>query len=259
MRTFAFEGLPRLAALGTLLLAAVTRAQDGAATPEVKPMCQAVIAIVMVGKPTCTAALCNTGASQGGFTGFLSQVANRGAIDGASFSVGVGTQLATALTQTGCFTVLDSASIEETKKEMEALGKPIPPLPAIDYLIRSSVTKAEYVLDESGFLGFKTVTAKSSLTIDTKLVNANTGAMSEAGTYDATIERKSSGVSLGIYRSNDDAAKRGTPFADVTRDVIVKAAVGLTTKIVSQAGTSRPSATVQRQPPATESPASSPQ
>jgi curli biogenesis system outer membrane secretion channel CsgG len=234
-------------------------AQDRPAPIEVKPTCQSVIATVMVGKVTCTAALCNTGSSQGGFAGLFSQAMNRGAIDGASFSTGVGAQLATTLKQTGCFEVLDAAGLEETRKEMEALGKVMPPPKAVDYLVKASITKAEFVVDESGFIGFKKTTATSSITLDTKLVNAVSGAVSEAGSYDATLERTSSGVSVPFYRSSSDAALRGTPFADVARDAIVKATTGLTSRILSQPPASGVSAAGKQPPQPAQTPASAPQ
>jgi len=242
---------PKLhATLALMSLAATAWAQDSAKPGEIKAMCPAVIATVMVGKVSCTAALCNTGAAQGGWLGLVTQIANRGgAIDAASFSVGVGAQLATALKQTGCFTVLDAASIEEARKEMEALGRALPPPPTVDFLVRSDITRAELLIDESSLLGYKSRTAKSSLGLDTKLVSASSGAVSEAGSYDAVTEKKSSGIDIGIYRSGDDAARRATPFADVTRDVIIKAAVGLTTQILSQPMSSRSAASTAQQSP----------
>jgi curli biogenesis system outer membrane secretion channel CsgG len=215
--------------IGALAQEAKTPAVDG------KQVCPAVIATVMVGKVSCTAMLCNMG-SERGLSGFLTKYATRGtALDADSFSAGVAAQLSTALKQTGCFNVLDAASLEQTRKDMEALGRPAPPTPAVDHLVRASVTKVELVLDESGLLGFRTVTATSSMAVDTKIVHAATGAVGEVGVYESSVVRKSSGVDLGIYRSGDDAAKRGTPFADVTRDVLSKAAMGLATKLAGQA------------------------
>lgn len=232
-------------------------AEDRAAAPEPSPVCKAVVATVMIGKVSCTAALCNTGTAQGGFSGLLAQALNRGAIDGASFSTGVGAQLATALKQTGCFEVFDSASLDEIRKEMEALGKPAPPRSA-DYLIRASITKADLALEESGFLAYKKTTANSSLTLDTKLVSVQQGTVMDASSYDATTQRTSSGLSLGIYNSSDDAAKRGTPFSDVARDVVIKAATGIAARILSQLEASRPTGTSRAPPEAQQLPASAP-
>jgi curli biogenesis system outer membrane secretion channel CsgG len=233
-------------------------AQDRAIALEPNPVCKAMVATVMVGKVTCTAALCNTGAAQGGFTGLLAQAINRGAIDGASFSTGVGAQLATALKQTGCFEVFDSASLDEIRKEMEALGKPAPPPRSADYVIRASITKADLALEESGFLAYKKTTATSSLTLDTKLVSVQQGTVMDASSYDATSQRSSSGLSLGIYNSNDDAAKRGTPFSDVARDVVVKAATGIAARILSQLEASRPTGASSAPPAPQQLPASAP-
>lgn len=233
MKHFISSALARIVSIVATVLASAAAAEDRAPVPEIKPMCQATIATVMVGKVTCTAALCNTGASQGGFTGMVLQLANRGAIEATSFSAGVSALLATALKQTGCFAVVDASGLEQVRKEMEALGKTAPPPPPVDYLVSAAVTAAEYVYDESGFLGFKKVTVTSSLTLDTKLVDPQSGTVSEAGSYDAKSERSSSGVSVPLYHSNSDAAKRGNPFADVTRDVVVKAASALTTKILA--------------------------
>lgn len=228
--------MPKLrAALALVSLTASGWAQEPQKPGEIKAMCPTVIATVMVAKVNCSAALCNTGSAQGGWLGLATAIAHRGnTIDGASFSVGFGAQLSTALKQTGCFTVLDAAGLEDARKELEALGRPLPPSPTVDYLVRSDITRAELLIDESSLLGYKWRTAKSSLGLDTKLVNAASGAVFEAGSYDAAAERKSSGVDIGIYRSGDDAARRATPFAEVSRDLVIKTTLGLTSRILSQ-------------------------
>lgn len=230
-----------MSALVILALTTSGQAQDATKPPEMKTMCPAVIATVMVGKVTCSAAPCNTGVAQGGLIGLAAQLANRrNLIDAASFTVGVGAQLATALKQTGCFAVVDAASIEAARKEMEMLGRPLPPLPAVDFLVRSDINRADLVIDESNLLGFKSRTAKLALGIDTKLVNASTGAVSEATSTEVTTEKKSSGIDIGFYRSGDDAGRRSTPFDGISRDLVYKAAMGLATQIMAQSGDSRP-------------------
>ena len=99
-------------------------------------------------------------------------------------------------------------------------------MPTVDYLVRSDITRADLLIDESSLLGYKSRTAKSSLGLDTKLVSPSTGAVSEAGSFDAVTEKKSSGIDIGIYRSGDDAARRATPFAGVSRYLVIKATVG---------------------------------
>ena len=82
---------------------------------------------------------------------------------------------------------------------MEALGRALPPPPTVDFLVRSDITRAELLIDESSLLGYKSRTAKSSLGIDTKLVSASSGAVSEAGSYDAVTEKKSSGIAMPAW------------------------------------------------------------
>lgn len=240
------------AAVALAIFVTAALAQDAAKPPEVTSICSAVVATVMISKVSCSATLCNTGASQGGWLGLATQIATRGsAIDGASFSAGFGSQLATALKQTGCFTVVDAASIEESRKEMEALGRPALPIPTVDFVVRSDVTKADLVIEESGFLAFKTRSAKTTLALDAKVVSASSGTVTEAGTYESLNEKKSSGVDLGaIYRSGDDSSKRATPFADVSREVIVKAVMNLTPKLVTQIGQTRGAPAASQQAPA---------
>lgn len=250
-----FFGAFALRFCGTLPLAtfvAAALAQEAAKPPEIAAVCTAVVATVMVSKVNCSATLCNTGASQGGWLGLATQFATRGsAIDGASFSAGFGAQLATALKQTGCFIVVDAASIDESRKEMEALGRPAPPIPTVDFLIRSDVNKADLVVEESGFLAYKTRSAKTTLGLDAKVVSASSGTVTEAGVFESVNEKKSSGVDLGpLYRSGDDSSKRATPFADVTREVIVKAVMSLTPKLISQIGQARVTSGSQPQAPA---------
>lgn len=237
--------------LAMFVVAAI--AQEAAKPPEVTAICPAVVATVMISKVSCSATLCNTGAAQGGWLGLATQIATRGsAIDGASFSAGFGAQLATALKQTGCFAVVDAASIEESRKEMEALGKPALPTPTVDFVIRSDVTKADLVVEESGFMAYKTRTAKTALGLDAKVVSASSGTVTEAGTFESLNVKKSSGVDLGpLYRSGDDSSKRATPFADVSREIIVKAVMSLTPKLVAQIGQTRVASAASPQAPAT--------
>lgn len=245
--------------LSSVLMSIATMgwAQEAAQPAEVAVMCQTVVASVMVGKVSCSAALCNTGAAQGGLAGLATQLALRGkAIDSGSFSVGVGAQLATALKRTGCFDVLDAASIDANRKDMEALGRPLPPPPSVDFLIRADITRAELFTEQSSLLGYKSRTVKSSLGIDTKLVSASSGGVSEAGSYDAAVEKSSSGIDLGFYRSGDDAARRAVPFAEASRELVVKVATGLASRILAQQATLPPASTtvVERaQAPAAES------
>jgi curli biogenesis system outer membrane secretion channel CsgG len=220
--------------LSTAMCCSTAQAQERAAA-ENKPLCPAVVATVLVSRPTCTASLCNTGAAQGGFTGLVALAMNRQSIDAASFSTGVGAMLSTALKQTGCFTVFDAAGIEDVRKEMESLGKPAPAPPTVDYVVRASVTKADLLVDETTIMLFKKTTTTSSLTIDTKLVSSALGTVFEAGSHDASSEWSTSGVP-GIYTSGNDSRKN-TPFADVARDAVTKAAAALTGKILAQART----------------------
>lgn len=238
-------------ALALVSLTTPAWAQDSAQPAEVKRMCPAVLATVMVGKVACSAALCNMGTAQGGWLGLVTQVALRGnSIDAGSFSAGFSSQLATAMRQTGCFTVVDATSLEESRKEMEALGRAPPPAPNVDFVVRTDITKADLVVEETGVLVYKSRTAKSTLGVDTKLVSAASGAVSSAGAYEAVTEKKSTGVDLGpLYRSGDDAGRRPTPFADVAREVIVKATVGLTNQILAQPAATRPAPTVAQAEP----------
>lgn len=225
------------ALLAVACLGSNALAQSGAVPVEVKPMCQSVAATVMVGNTTCTAALCNTGASQGGFNGVLALAMNRQAIDAVSFSNGVGAMLSTALKQTGCFEVFDAAGMEQLRKDMESLGRKLASPSSVDYVVRASITQADYNVAESNILGYSKKTTTASVTIDTKLVSTSSGTVSEAGSYDASSEKSYSGV-VGIYASGNDG-RRGNPFSDVARDAVAKAAVALTTKILSQNDPSR--------------------
>ncbi|MFM2068727.1 MAG: hypothetical protein RLZZ584_3636 [Pseudomonadota bacterium] len=230
----------RLAAIFVAMTASTPLiAQEPAPSRDVKPMCNAVTAKILVSKVGCSAAQCNTAAPETGFVGLLSKVANKGMgnIDASMFSVAMGSQLATSLKQTGCFEVLDAVSIEEIRKEMEALGRPAPPPQNFDYIVKSTVTKADMVVEESGILMYKKTSTTSTLALDIKLVHAENGNVIEAAIFDA-VQKSASGVSVGgIYSSGDDATKKGNPFADIGREVTAKAAVGIANKVIAQAAT----------------------
>ena len=244
------QRVPRLCTTLALMTAAVCCwAQDAAKSLDIGHMCPAVVATVLVGKVSCSASLCNTGAAQGGWLGLATQIAHRGgAIDAGSFSTGMAAQLATALKQTGCFNVIDAASIDEARREMESLGRAPPQPPKVEFVIRSDVTRADLVIDESRLFAYTSRSAKTSLGIDVKVV-AVSGDVFDAGSYDAAIEQKSSGIDVGIYRSGDDAAKRATPFAEVSRDLILKTARGLTNQILSHSSDYRKSTGEGQNPP----------
>ena len=251
MKVYTLSASKSFILLAIALLGPNALAQNGTTLTEIKPMCQAVAATVMVGNTTCTAALCNTRASQGGLVGLAALAMNRQAIDATSFSIAVGVMLSTALKQTGCFEVFDTGSMEQLRKEMESLGKKLAPSPSVDYIVRASITQADYAVDQSNFLGYSKRTTTASLTIDTKLVSALNGTVSEAGSYDASSEKSSSGVA-GIYAS-------GNPFSDVAREAVAKAAVALTTKILSQTDPSKLSTNSLSRTQATPVAASAPQ
>lgn len=256
MKTYRFT-VPKAQVFLAIALSCSTASAQDRAVPEVKAMCPSVVATVLVSKPTCTAGLCNTGAAQGGFTGLVALAMNRQSIDAASFSLSVGAMLSTALKQTGCFEVFDGASIEELRKETESLGRPAPAQPTVDYVVRAAVTQADLLVDETNILMFKKTTTTSSITLDTKVVSASLGTVFEAGSYDAKIEKSSSGVP-GIYTSGNDSRKN-TPFSDVARDAVAKAASGLTAKILAQGGSTGSRVPAAQQAPAIQAPASAPQ
>ncbi len=217
-------------------------AQDQPPAKENKPQCTATIAKVLVSKVSCTAALCTTTSEEGGFVGLLSKLAAKGTIDAAQFSSATGSQLSTALKQTGCFDVVDAVGMEEIRKEMEALGRPAPPPPAFDYIVKANITKAEVQKEQTGVLMFKKTVETTSLALDVKLIHADNGTVVDAAMYEG-IQQTGSGVSVGnYYSSGDKQGKLTTPFSGVANEAATKAAAGLAMKVLAQGGATKASA-----------------
>jgi curli biogenesis system outer membrane secretion channel CsgG len=221
-----------VAALALLQGTQAALAEDDGATEDLKPMCAKTVATVMVGKMACSASSCN-GARISPGLGALLAMAGHEHVDPATFANGVGAMLVTALKQTGCFEVFDAASLEELRKEMDSLGQPMAP-PPVDYLVKATITKADVVRSTRNFVVVSRATTTSTLKLDIKVVSAKRGTIWDAGAYEASSDRSSTGVSTPVYSSNDSSGHQGTPLSDVARDAIGKAAVGITTKILAQ-------------------------
>jgi curli biogenesis system outer membrane secretion channel CsgG len=222
-----------VAALAILTGTSATNADEDSGNSEIKPMCATTIATVMVGKMACSASSCNGDRIPPGL-GALLAMAGQQHLDSAAFSNGVAAMLVTALKETGCFEVFDAASLEELRKEMESLGQQIAPPPPVDYLVKATITKADVVRTTRNFVVVSRATTTSTLKLDIKLVNAKRGTIWDAGAYEASSDRSSTGVSTVLYSSHDSSGRQGTPLSEVAREAIGKAAVGVTTKILAQ-------------------------
>ncbi len=225
--------------LALLALAPVAVAQDKDSLSEIRSMCNATVATLMIGKVDCTAALCNTGSAQEGVSGLLARVMVRDSIDAASFGAGVVALLSTALKKTGCFEIFDPVAAEGLRKELATVGGSPAAAPTVDYIVKVSITKAERTVDQSSFIFYKKETATSTLGLDTKLLHAARGSVLVAGSYEASTDRSSSGLAIPLFSQTNSAA-RADPFAGAARDAVVKATNGLTGQILALLGAQGP-------------------
>lgn len=210
---------------------------DTAGTAQVPNMCPSVVATVMVGKMACSAPACASGNSQPMppmFAGLLA-LSGHQVVNGETFSNGIAAMLVTALKQTGCFEVFDAVGLEELRKEMESLNQKIAPPPPVDYLVKATITKADTTQSSQHFLVVSRDTTTTTLKLDAKVLNAKLGTVSDAGAYESSSDRSSTGVSLIVFTSGDSSGRQGTPLSEVARDAVAKAAAGIASKILSQA------------------------
>jgi len=147
--------------------------------------------------------------------------------------------LATALSQTGCFEVMERAALDEINKELALVGRKVE-AQAADFMVTGSITSLGFEQSSTGLgaLGFLpkpiamlagSVDFKKSkvwMNMDIRLVDINKAKMMSSRTFEANNQRSGFGMSAagwaGVGFGGSHAAISGSPLEEVARDVLVR-------------------------------------
>lgn len=208
------------------------------------PKCDRPVAKVMIAEIKCKSADC--GANRSGDDPrryhWWEHMGTGNTVNQPSYS-GVGDgmteMLATALSQTGCFEVMERATLDEINKELALVGKKVQAESA-DFMVTGSITSLGFEQSSTGLgaLGFlpKPIAllagsmdykkSKVWMNMDIRLVDVNKAKLVSSKTFEANNERTGFGVSAagwaGIGFGGNHAAISGSPLEEVARDVLVR-------------------------------------
>ena len=250
---------PILRALPLLLLALpiLGHAEDTKVTEReiAVPKCDRPAAKVMFSEIKCKAADCygGGGRQRAGNSNWW----NPGAVNTPGYGgigSGLGEMLATALTQTGCFEVMERSELEDVQRELALTGKKVQ-LESADYIISGSITSLGF--DQSGtgvgalvtrFVpvlgGLEYKSTKAHLNLDLRLIDTQKAKILASKTFQGDNQRTGFGIggigfAGGVALGGNHSSVSGTPLEEVARDVLVRATVFITNQLASRNITER--------------------
>ncbi|MFN3870394.1 MAG: CsgG/HfaB family protein [Aquificaceae bacterium] len=197
------------------------------------PHCNKPIGIITAKSFKCKAAACQGDVIR--FSGFGIEVSPKGLGDGLA------DMLLTALSQTGCFKVVERMAIEEVKEELELMGaSPKRTLKAADFIITGAVTALELKasglggggivipLPWIGGVGIKAGKGTAHIGLDMRIVRVRDAEIISARTVEGKSERWKFGLGGGgLFGTTIGGAwfeaVKNTPLEEATRDLIAKA------------------------------------
>lgn len=208
------------------------------------PRCDRPVAKVMIAEIKCKSVDCGANSSGDDPRRYKwwERMGTGNSVDQPSYS-GVGTgmteMLATALSQTGCFEVMERAALDEINKELALVGRKVE-AQAADFMVTGSITSLGFEQSSTGLggLGFLpkpiamlagSVDFKKSkvwMNMDIRLVDINKAKMMSSRTFEANNQRSGFGMSAagwaGVGFGGSHAAISGSPLEEVARDVLVR-------------------------------------
>lgn len=219
------------------------------------PKCNRPAAKVMFTEIKCKAADCTGGGSRqrAGNSNWW----NPGAVNTpgyGSIGSGLGEMLATALSQTGCFEVMERGALDEVQRELALTGKTVQ-LESADYIISGSITSLGF--DQSGssvgalisrFVpvlgGLEYKSTKAHLNLDLRLIDTKKAKIFASKTFQGDNQRTGFGIggfgfAGGVALGGNHASVSGTPLEEVARDVLVRATVFIANQLASSNITDR--------------------
>lgn len=215
-----------LKAKATLFLALV--GSIGFASAEgltANAMCDKPQKTVLIGNVSCSAPLCklSSGSTSTGL-GALIQMAQS---SGSMANVGgltndLGSILSSSLRQTKCFTVLEQEGMEQAKNQMALIGKKFTP-PPVDLIVNATVSEVDIEDNQQNLLFVKVGSKSAKLTMDTKIVDPNTGSVLDSKSFSSSSSDAATRFELGgLVRVGQGNSQLG--LTELLRDASIRAA-----------------------------------
>jgi curli biogenesis system outer membrane secretion channel CsgG len=227
------------------------------------PKCSAPVAKVVISEIKCKSADCSSGAGQQDPRRYRwwEYMGTGNTVRQPTYT-GVGTgmteMLATALTQTGCFEVMERASMDEINKELALVGKKVE-AEAADFLITGSITSLGFEQSSTGlgalagmFKGPLALVAgsvdfkksKVHMNMDLRVVDVHKAKVVGSKTFQADNQKNGFGLSGaswagGIGLGGTHASITGSPLEEVARDLLVRSTSFITDTLAQKNITER--------------------
>lgn len=231
------------------------------------PRCARPVAKVMVSDIKCKSVDCSGGGQQSPkprrWWEYVSGSDNVNQPSYTGVGSGMSEMLATALSQTGCFEIMERAALDEINQELALVGKKVEAEPA-DFMITGSITSIGFEQSSTGLggLGFLprpialiagSVDWKSSkvwMNMDIRLVDIRKAKLVGSKTFEANNKRDGFGMSAagwaGVGFGGSHASISGSPLEEVARDLLVRSTVYAVDALASRNVTERVSLVANR-------------
>jgi curli biogenesis system outer membrane secretion channel CsgG len=227
------------------------------------PTCAQPVAKVIVSEIKCKSADCSGGAGQqdprrtrwwesAGMGGNVKQPAYTGV------GRGMTDMLSTALSQTGCFEVMERAQLEEINKELALVGKKVQ-VEAADFMVVASITSLGFEQSSTGLGGLGGLikgplsvvagsvdwkTTRVHMNMDVRVVDINKAKILGSRAFQADNQRSGFGLSGGgwsggVGLGGSHSSITGSPLEEVARDLLVRSTVFITDSLAAKSVTDR--------------------
>lgn len=236
------------------------------------PKCSHPVAKVIVSEIKCKSADCGSGAGQQDPNRYRwwERSGQATHVRQPSYT-GVGTgmtdMLATALSQTGCFEIMERGALDEINQELALVGKRVAAESA-DFMVVGAITSLGFEQSSNSLGAFSHYLkgplsmiaggvdykkSKVHMNMDIKIVDVNRAKMLSSKTFQADNQRTGFGVAAtgwggsGGGLGGNSASISGSPLEEVARDLLVRSTSFVTESLASKNITER--VTLQAQAP----------
>lgn len=210
--------------------------------------CPKPVISVSVSELSCKAAACKerTGDVENRIGALMAMAREaEGIPDLSGFGSGLTEMLTTAMTNSGCFDVLDRQMMEELAQERKLRGQDLSGLASADNLMTGSITSLSYDKKKSSFGaglipvlgGIKSSSVTAKIGMDVRVIDTNSGRVAYARTLNATSGSKSYAAAGGgllgsALVGGSHSMKGGLEMEEASRILIQDAVVDMVEKMV---------------------------
>lgn len=167
--------------------------------------CPSPVAKISISPLQCKASRCAPIPQAQGNMGALLALANQqsGNIDLSTMGGTMTTMLSSALSETGCFSILEREVLEALKQEMELAGKTME-VDTADFVITGSITSLTYAKEKSQMMGgmlplggaLNRTKTKAALGVDVRLLDVNSSKVAYTKTYKSDASNNKYGFGM---------------------------------------------------------------